>query len=153
MDAYKSDLDCNKTINQYGVENHFLVGMNHTLTTTITGSKCTQKNPTIRLTYRVTMLCMPPKCPFFTASWTRLKSSPRLHTQQHTLTWKHGLRLVNQTENAQSYTFKAPCCCFENAPYTALTIVCTINVNIDCKKKEVSNLNQKKNILDCKSRQ
>ena len=57
-----------------------------------------------------------------------------------------------ETENAQSDTFKAPCCCFENAPYTALTIVCTINVSIDCKKNKVSNLNQKKNILDCRSR-
>ena len=27
------------------------------------------------------------------------------------------------TENALSDTFKAPCCCFENAPYTELTIV------------------------------
>ena len=27
------------------------------------------------------------------------------------------------TENAERHTFKAPCCCFENAPYTALTIV------------------------------
>ena len=56
-------------------------------------------------------------------------------------------------ENAQSDTFKAPCCCFENVPNTALTIVCTINVSIDCKKNKVSNLNQEKNILDCKSRQ
>ena len=50
-------------------------------------------------------------------------------------------------------SIKAPCCCFENAPNTALTIVCTINVSIDCKKNKVSNLNQEKNILDCKSRQ
>ena len=27
------------------------------------------------------------------------------------------------TENAQSDTFKDPCCCFEYAPYTALNIV------------------------------
>ena len=27
------------------------------------------------------------------------------------------------TENAQSDTFNAPCCCFEYIPYTALTIV------------------------------
>ena len=60
---------------------------------------------------------------------------------------------VNIIENAQSDTFKAPCCCFENAPNTALTIVYTINVSIDCKKNKVSNLNQEKNILDCKSRQ
>ena len=60
---------------------------------------------------------------------------------------------VNLIENAQSDPFKAPCCCFENAPNTVLTIVCTINVSIDCKKNKVSNLNQEKNILDCKSRQ
>ena len=47
-------------------------------------------------------------------------------------------------ENAQRDTFKAPCCCLENAPSTALTIVCTINVSIDCKKNKVSNLNQEK---------
>ena len=27
------------------------------------------------------------------------------------------------TENAERHTFKAPCCCFENAPYTELTLV------------------------------
>ena len=36
---------------------------------------------------------------------------------------------------------------------TLITIVCTINVSIDCKKNKVSNLNQEKNILDCKLRQ
>ena len=51
------------------------------------------------------------------------------------------------TENARSDTFKAPCCCFENAPNTALTIVCTINVSIDCNWFDVPNLPQKKNIL------
>ena len=29
--------------------------------------------------------------------------------------------------------------CFEYEPYTALAIVCTINVSIDCKKNKVSN--------------
>ena len=47
---------------------------------------------------------------------------------------------VKLTENAQSDTFNAPCCCFENAPNTALTIVCTTNVSIDCKKNEGSSL-------------
>ena len=56
------------------------------------------------------------------------------------------------TENAERHMFKAPCCCFDNAPYTELTIVCTINVSIDCKMNEVSNLNQEKNILDCNTR-
>ena len=62
-------------------------------------------------------------------------------------------KMVDLIENAQSDTFKAPCCWFENVPNTALTIVCTINVSIDCKKNNVSNLNQEKNILDCKSRE
>ena len=30
---------------------------------------------------------------------------------------------MSLTENAQSDTFKAPCCCFEYVPYTALAIV------------------------------
>ena len=51
------------------------------------------------------------------------------------------------TENAQSDTFKAPCCCFENVPNTALTIVCTINVSIDCNWFDVPNLFTRKNIL------
>ena len=33
--------------------------------------------------------------------------------------------------------------CFEYVPYTALTIVCTISVSIDCKKNKVSNPNER----------
>ena len=55
-------------------------------------------------------------------------------------------------ENAERHTFKAPCCCFENARYTEHTIVCTINVSIDCKKNEVSNLLVEKKILYCNTR-
>ena len=45
--------------------------------------------------------------------------------------------------------FQGPLLCsFEYVPYTALTIVETINVSIDCKKNEVSNPNERKNILD-----
>ena len=61
--------------------------------------------------------------------------------------------LMIVTENAERHTFKAPCCCFENAPYTELTIVCTINVSIDYKKNEVSNLLVEKNILYYNTRQ
>ena len=43
--------------------------------------------------------------------------------------------------------------CFEYVPYTALTILCKINVSIDYKKNKVSNPFTRKNILDCKSRQ
>ena len=39
----------------------------------------------------------------------------------------------------QRDTFKAPCCCFENVPNTALTVVWTINVSIDCNGFEVPN--------------
>ena len=38
--------------------------------------------------------------------------------------------------------------CIEYVPYTALTIVCTINVSIDRKNNKVSNPNERKNILD-----
>ena len=38
--------------------------------------------------------------------------------------------------------------CFEYVPYTALTIVRTINVSIDCNKNKVSNPNDRENILD-----
>ena len=37
----------------------------------------------------------------------------------------------------------------EYVPYTALTIVCRINVSIDCKKNKVSNPFTRKNKLDC----
>ena len=37
--------------------------------------------------------------------------------------------------------------CFEYVPYTALTVVCTINVSIDCKKNKVSNSNEGKKYL------
>ena len=53
-------------------------------------------------------------------------------------------------ETAERHTFKATCHCFENAPYTELTIVYTINVSIDCKKNEVSSLLVERNILYCK---
>ena len=55
---------------------------------------------------------------------------------------------VNLTENAQSDTFKAPSCCFEYAPYTALTIVSIINVSIDCNWNEVSSPSERENILN-----
>ena len=81
----------------------------------------------------------------------------KIISARHTFSNQHAqlkeVETVNLIENVASDTFKAPCCCFENAPNTALTIVCTINVSIDCKKNKVSNLNQEKNILGCSSRQ
>ena len=47
---------------------------------------------------------------------------------------------VNLIENAQRHFQGLLFGCFEYVPYTALTIVCTINVSIDCKKNKVSNL-------------
>ena len=56
-------------------------------------------------------------------------------------------------ENAQRHFQHSLFGCFEYVPYTALTIVCTITVSIDCKKNRVSNPFTRKNILDYKSRQ
>ena len=41
----------------------------------------------------------------------------------------------------QKDTFKARCCCFENVPNTAPTVVWTINVSIDCNWSQVPNPN------------
>ena len=51
-------------------------------------------------------------------------------------------------ENAQRHFQGSLFGGFEYVPYTALTIVCTINVSIDCKKNKVSNPIRTKNILD-----
>ena len=58
--------------------------------------KTHQKKPPIRQAIR-TVLCAP-KGPFFTDSWSLMKSSAR-HTQQSTSSTQK-LRLVNLTENA-----------------------------------------------------
>ena len=52
-------------------------------------------------------------------------------------------------ENAQRHFQDSLFGCFEYVPYTALTIVCAINVSIDCKKNKVSNPFTRENILDC----
>ena len=49
------------------------------------------------------------------------------------------LYTVEIIENAQRHFQGSLLGCFEYVPYTALTIVCTINVSIDCKKNKVSN--------------
>ena len=66
-----------------------------------------KKKPTIRLTTRVTML-RDPKGPFFTGSWSQLRSSAR-HTLSNQQAKLKKLRPVNLTENAAQHTFKAPC--------------------------------------------
>ena len=47
-------------------------------------------------------------------------------------------------ENAQRHFQRSLLGCFEYVPYTALTIVCTINVSIDCQKNKVSNPSTRK---------
>ena len=54
------------------------------------------------------------------------------------------------TENAQKGSLVD---CQEDVPYTALTIVCTINVSIDCDCFDVSNPSTRKNIHKRKSSQ
>ena len=56
-------------------------------------------------------------------------------------------------ENSQRHFQATLFGCFDYVPFIALTIVCTINVSIDCKKNKVSNPFTRKNILHCKSRQ
>ena len=56
-----------------------------------------KKKPTIRLTTRVTML-WPPKCPFFTRSWSWMKSSAR-HTLSNRQAQVKQPETVNLTDN------------------------------------------------------
>ena len=60
------------------------------------------------------------------------------------------LETVNLTENAQKGSLVD---CQEDVSYTALTIVCTINVSIDCDCFDVSNPSERKNIHKRKSSQ
>ena len=94
---------------------------------------------------------MPPKGPFLTDSWSWMKSSAR-HTLSNQQAQLKEAETVNLTENApkghfQKDTFKAPCCCFVNVPNTALTVVWTINVSIDCNWFQVPNPFTRKTIL------
>ena len=61
--------------------------------------------------------------------------------------------LLAVIENGQRHFQGSLFGCFEYVPYTALTIVCTINGSIDCKKSTVSNPFTRKNILDYISKQ
>ena len=97
----------------------------HTITTTTTGSKCSQKeanNQTDYQSHNALPPPPPPQAPFCTGSWSWMKSCAR-HTQPGTISvddnqlkcfcdqsvqLKH-LRLVNLTENDPQLTFKAPC--------------------------------------------
>ena len=60
---------------------------------------------------------------------------------------------VHLTENVPKTLSKAPCLAEENVSNTTLTIVCTINVSIDCDCFDVSSPNERKNIHKIKSSQ
>ena len=119
---YTSNLDCNQTINQFGVEELVLAWNECEI---LTHSQQQPQAPnahknksTVRLTTRITMLWAP-KGLSFTGSWSQLRSSAR-HTLSNQEAQLKQLRLFNLTENDGQHTFKAPCCCFENAPNTDL---------------------------------
>ena len=70
----------------------------HTLTTTTTGSKNSQKEANNQTSNQNSVLC-PTKGPFLTDSWSWMKSSARHTLSNRGLSEIH-LRLVNLTENA-----------------------------------------------------
>ena len=128
--------------------NHFWSGNEceraHILTTATTGSKNSQKSQ--QSDKQSEQCSVPPKGPFLKNSWSWMKSSAR-HTLSNQQAQVKQPENVNLIENAQSDTSKAPCCSFDNIPNTAITIVCTINLSIDCMKNKVSTLPWKKNML------
>ena len=80
--------------------------------------KAHKKKSTVKLTYR-TVFWVSQRCllyRFLVLDEVKWKT----HTQQQRTQLKTWLRLVNLTENVAQHTFKAPCCCFENAPNTDL---------------------------------
>ena len=84
------------------------------------GPKTHKKKSRVRLTYR-TVLWVPQRSLLYRFS-VLFEVKCKTHTQQQRTQLKTHLRLVNQTENAEQHTFKAPCCCFENAPNTDLLV-------------------------------
>ena len=92
---------------------------------------------------------MPSKGPFLADSWSWMKSSAR-NTLSNQQTQPKEAETVNLTENAQKGSLVD---CQEDVPYTALTIVCTINVSIDCDWFQVPKPSTRKNILKIKSSQ
>ena len=70
----------------------------HTLTTTTTGSKNSQKEANNQTSNQNSVLC-PPNGPFLTDSFSWMKSSARHTFSNRGLSEIH-LRLVNLTENA-----------------------------------------------------
>ena len=85
---------------------------------------------------------MPAKGPFLTDSWSWMKSSARhkLSNQQAQMKQPETVNLITMMQSH----FQGPLLgCFEYVPYIALTIVCTFDVSIDCKKNILSNPNEK----------
>ena len=85
--------------------NQFLGGneceeLTHTLTTTTTGTKKSQKGVNSQVDYQNhnALPPPPPKCLSFTCSWSQLRSSAR-HTLSNQQAQLKKLRLVNLTEN------------------------------------------------------
>ena len=112
MDPLNSNLDCNETMNQFGVEStSFGVEMNvknsHTLTTTTTGSKNSQKEANHQTSNQNSDLC-PPKGPILTDSWSWMKSSAR-HTLSNQQAQPKEAEPVNLIENDAKSLSKAPC--------------------------------------------
>ena len=73
----------------------------HTLTTTTTGSKCSQKGANNQTDYQSHNALGPPKA-FFTGSWSWMKSSAR-HTLSNQQAQVKQPETVNQIENAQRH--------------------------------------------------
>ena len=86
------------------------MGMNvrtHTLTTTTTGSKNSQKEANNQTSNQNSVLC-PPKGPFLTDSWSWMKSSAR-HTLSNQQAQPKEAETVNLTENVPKTLSTAPC--------------------------------------------
>ena len=73
----------------------------HTLTTTTTGSKTSQKEANNQTDNQNQCSLPPPKGPFFTGSWSWMKSSTR-HTLSNKSADSNQLRLVNQQVQLKS---------------------------------------------------
>ena len=105
----------------------------HTLTTTTTGSKCSQKEVNNQTDYQSHNALGPPKVPSLKA--LGLGQSQVQDTNSAIIKIKYNsLRPVNLIEMMQRHFQGSLFGCIEYVPYTALTIVLiikTINVRLD----------------------
>ena len=122
----------------------------HTLTTTTTGSKNSEKEANNQTSNQNSV---PSKGLFLTDSWSWMKSSAR-NTLSNQQAQPKEAETVNLTENVAKDTFKRSLLdCQENVSNTTLTIVCTINVSIDCDCFDVSIPSERENIHKIKLKQ